>query len=144
MQVIGPRQRPNTQTYRWLVMHRSLCCGLIAGSSVQLLTSSDGLRLLDTREFLAVNGLTPYTTAPGWDCWRLWLDWMHIFDLALTPDAIASALMSFTDDKSLFRGPRRDDRLLQLYSEYKADCRTHGGLSNLQRCHTQSHVAMCF
>ena len=44
-------------------------------------------------------------------CSGLWPDWLHVFDLALLPDAIASGLLELTDTRMPFPDPSRDERL---------------------------------
>lgn len=57
-------------------------------------------------------------TIPG-----IFPDILHILDLALYVDCIASAFLDWTDTSGApFSGRSRDERLLQLYAEYVKWC----------------------
>ena len=54
-------------------------------------------RMLDTDSFLKdVAGVTPWVTLEGFDISRLWPDFLHIVDLAIAPEASASAAPAAT------------------------------------------------
>ena len=53
----------------------------------------------------------------------IWLDWLHVFLLALQPDAVASALFVLSSNKILWSGNTKDMRLHQAYTSYRTFCR---------------------
>lgn len=57
----------------------------------------------------------------------VWLDWLHIFLLALIPDAVASALWLLVQKAGLrWHASKKDLRLHQAFAEYKTFCRLRG------------------
>ena len=52
----------------------------------------------DAADWVEVHGDTPWTNLPGFDPWRIYPDVLHVLDLAVTPDSIASFLLFATDN----------------------------------------------
>ncbi len=66
-----------------------------------------------------VKKLTCYSTQ------GIWLDFLHVFLLALEPDAVSSALYVLSGTKILWSGSTKDMRLHQAYTSYRIFCKEH-------------------
>lgn len=77
------------------------------------------MRLLagDAEEWGRVHGHSIWSGLPGFNGWRVYIDLLHVLDLACTVDAISSFLVWHTQD-----GQRRDTQLAQLRRQYTAWC----------------------
>ena len=63
---------------------------------------------------------------PGWHIDVLMYDWLHVLDLALVPDCVASALLELTaPGVGLFAGSDQDERLRNAYVQFNALCKQH-------------------
>ena len=53
-------------------------------------------------------------------------DWLHVVDLAIVPDCVASALLELTaPGMGLFMGSDQDERLRDAYVKFQALCKQH-------------------
>ena len=53
-------------------------------------------------------------------------DWLHVLDLTLVPDAVASALVELTaEGEDMFPGVDQDSRLRSAYVQFCELCRRH-------------------
>ena len=63
---------------------------------------------------------------PGWHIDLLMYDWLHVLDLAVVPDCLASALLELTaPGVGLFVGSDQDERLRNAYVQFSALCKQH-------------------
>ncbi|CAJ1459448.1 unnamed protein product [Effrenium voratum] len=68
---------------------------------------------------------TPWVRLPGFHVQMLSNDYLHITDLALIPDAAASALVELTSTDLVWQGDNQDERLRRAHVEFVAECRRH-------------------
>ena len=52
-------------------------------------------------------------------------DLLHILDLTIFPDLYGSSFLVWTDNRQIFNGRSRDDRLQQIYARYMHWCVTN-------------------
>ena len=74
-------------------------------------------------EWVATHGENPLLSVPGfWPHERVLPDWMHLVDLAISPDLIGSLLLDITDNGKVFAGLSRDLRLSSAFECYRNWC----------------------
>lgn len=135
---------------------RQECCHLCAGQVLQWTSNrpgepndpnrlftvfgpSEDTGIISVQEFQRVNGLTPLTLIPGFHPSRLYPDIMHIVHLALIQDVCCSVLLDLSDNHSMIQGRTRDNKLLTLWSDYRAWCEAqHVGSRASRRLFTTS------
>lgn len=61
----------------------------------------------DASEWIEIHGETLWTGIPGFDPWRIYIDVLHVLDLAITVDKTASFLMWLTKGKDAELGRLR-------------------------------------
>ena len=64
-------------------------------------------------DWIGVHGQTPWTNLPGFDPWRIYPDMLHVLDLPISPDSIASILLFEIDGL-----PNRDTALFAIGKKY--------------------------
>eukprot|EP00435_Cladocopium_sp_Y103_P060184 s308_g22.t1 len=75
-------------------------------------------------EWIQIHGATPWTQMPAFDPWRIYPDVLHVLDLAISPDSIASFLLFATASGN------RDHALTKIrqrYFEWASDMKLDAG-----------------
>ncbi|CAE7351165.1 unnamed protein product [Symbiodinium sp. CCMP2592] len=80
--------------------------------------------IYSTADFIRKCGSTPWLAIPGFAVERIWDDWLHIVDLAISPDACASALLELTKSANSPWPARNQELRLELaYQEFAQACK---------------------
>ena len=70
----------------------------------------------------------PFVRLPGFHVSMVVFDWLHVIDLTIIPDCVATALVELTsvpEGQCVFAGHDQETRLRTAYVEFCRLCKTH-------------------
>ena len=98
--------------------------------------------ILSQEEFVSgLAGIQTYTRVPGFHPSFVQPDWLHILDLALIPEASASALIELVEGNYFGQG-NADEKMRRAYIQFVSECKRMK-IRTLTFYHTENCIA-CF
>ena len=82
---------------------------------------------LSSQDFIEhVARVQTFTTIPGWSIDCVQFDWLHIVDLAISPECSASALIELIKEGCFGEGGTPDEKLRKAFVEFCTACKQCG------------------